>query len=130
MSNLLKTMLAIIGLLFLVLAYLLFAEFPLKFYITNNSSSDIDKVVVSMVEGDDKKVASESFENITVGSVQTFKWTPGDVSDSDGGYMFEVYKDGEKIMEKGFGYYTNGGHLDYEYFVTVSDTEITISLAK
>jgi hypothetical protein len=45
---------------------------------------------------------------------------------SDGGFYLR-FKQNDNIVSKEFGYFTNGGLLDKQYKITVTDDDVTVS---
>ncbi len=71
-----------------------------------------DKTIFKKIRINEKKYGTISFKN---------------VPNTDGGYMIQTYKDGIIIKERGFGYYTNGGSLDYGFSIVIEKDTIIIS---
>lgn len=84
--------------------------------IKNNSDTIIDSVIVS--NGIDKV----NFSNIKPKQTIKDKMYFSNAVKSDGGYRAEVYQNG-KMIEQGFGYYTNGSPLsDQLEILILNDT--------
>ncbi|AMC10252.1 hypothetical protein Lupro_02835 [Lutibacter profundi] len=92
-----------------------------KIKIQNKSSVKLDSVIV-YATSQDKTV----FKNIEIREKKQGIISFKNVPKTDGGYLIQVFKDGNLIKENGFGYYTNGGSLNYGFNIMIKNDTILI----
>lgn len=92
-----------------------------KIKIQNKSSIILDSVLV-YVTPENKTV----FKNINISEIKRGIISFKNVPNTDGGYLVQVFKNGDLIKENGFGYYTNGKSLDYGFNITIKNDTILV----
>jgi len=93
-----------------------------KVKVVNKSNLILDSVVV-FAASNEKTI----FKKIKINEKQHGKISFKNIPNVDGGYMVQVYYNGFLIKERGFGYYTNGGSLDYGFDIIIEKDTIIIS---
>ena len=101
----------------------------LKIHITNESSSTIDKIRIFTLSG------SSPIDSLTINGIEATDsiqetWKDIKLGSADGTFLIVANISG-KILQKTFGYYTNGILLDSDMRVVVySDSLIVSTTAK
>jgi len=127
-KNIIIFVLAILLPIFLIIAYLWQSRQILTFYVKNNLSANISSVKISLLEEDNQ--VSKYFYSISPQEEKTFIWNVTNKVKSDGGYLIEVFQEDDLVFSKNFGYFTNGGHLDKNYYIEINNDKIEIEINK
>lgn len=93
--------------------------------VENNSSYELSDCKVYSYFGD-----TILHDSISIGSVlkneKINRIWKSKLPNADGAFYFKC-RQNDKIRSKTFGYFSNGGLLDKQYIITLTDDEVTVS---
>jgi len=97
----------------------------LEAHITNESSSTIDTIKIYTLSG------SSPIDSLTINGIEETSsiqktWKDINLGSADGTFLAVVYNSG-KVLQKTFGYYTNGILLDSDIRLVVYSDSLVVS---
>lgn len=97
----------------------------LEVHITNESSSTIDTIKIYTLSG------SSPIDSLTINGIEETSsiqktWKDINLGSADGTFLAVVYNSG-KVLQKTFGYYTNGILLDSDIRLVVYSDSLVVS---
>lgn len=93
--------------------------------IENNSSYELSNCKVYAYFGDTILQDSIIFGSVLKNEKLTKTWKTK-LPSSDGAFYFECGQN-NNLLDKTYGYFSNGGFLDKQYIITITDDEVTVS---
>jgi hypothetical protein len=93
--------------------------------IENNSNYELSNCKVYAYFGDTILQDSINFGSVLKNEKLTKTWKTK-LPSSDGAFYFRCFQNNH-VFDKTFGYFTNGGLLDKQYIITVTDDDVTVS---
>jgi len=96
--------------------------------LTNKSHYEISEVKLFVNVGVTNLLLVDSMDiaNVQSGNNITKVLLEDKLPKSDGGFYLK-FKQNNSIVGKEFGYFSNGGLLDKQYNITITDNEVTVS---
>ncbi|MDD4107705.1 MAG: hypothetical protein PHH93_03185 [Prolixibacteraceae bacterium] len=103
-------------------------EDSVSFALANKSQYEMSEVKLYVNVGVTNLLLLDSIDMDIVQSGTTISkvFLESKLPESDGGFYLR-FKQNNNIVGKEFGYFTNGGLLDKQYKITITDDEVTVS---